>query len=400
MTAKRKQTTTSNNRSHTQAVSVKGLYQKRGWYYYQPPTQSSGQARPCAMALKTKNLVEAIQAIQEIRTELALERAVIHNTVAEVLPQYLNSKRKDAASTKRARISILNRFIEDTGNPKLNELNHDLIENWRESLAGNDGHKRHRIAPQKTGEAVGAGGGARRGLSGASVRSYTITLRAFMNWMREEGMINHDPAAKLKRHLIAVRTRRQDFITVPQREALLAADAPDYLRLVLHLGFFAGLRDGEMLAMTRRWVWVADDASRGSLTVQETPMTMRNGHPWVWRPKTREIRTIPLHPRLLEFLKHYGLPEPFVLAPHKPEWPDERLNCKRFECRKVLQSVAEAAGVPHLTFHMMRHSFATHLAMNGTPLAVIAGLLGDSLSVTEDHYAGYCPSGNAALMAL
>jgi integrase len=403
---------------------VKGLYQKRGWFYYAAPTPKGG-SRPAAVALLTNDLVTAIGKVQEHRVKSQTEAALRSGTVAVALEKYLAAKATDAAPTKRARESILNRFVKDTGNPKTAEITAELIEQWRASLAAGTGNKRKVAkAAAKAAEAAaattGKASGQRRsrvpdqepkeseveesdpaGLSGATVRSYLITLRAFVNWLREEGYVTGDPMKKMKRQFRVARTRRQEFVSVAERDRLLAAaELPDYLGLVLHLGFFAGLRDGEMLAMTKDWVWLAEDGSRGTITVQETPVTLRNGKPWRWRPKTREMRTIPMHPRLLEFVKAYGLREPFMVAPHKPRWPDESMNCKRFECKKALHAAAENAGIPHLTFHKMRHSFATHLAMKGTPLAVIAGLLGDSLRVTEDHYAGFCPKEGGAVMVL
>ena len=40
------------------------------------------------------------------------------------------------------------------------------------------------------------------------------------------------------------------------------------------------------------------------------------------------------------------------------------------------------------TPYTLRHSFGAHLVQNGATLAQVAALLGDSLSVTEAHYAG------------
>jgi len=38
---------------------TKGLYEKRGWFYYQPPTGEDG-VRPKAIALGTTDFLEAI----------------------------------------------------------------------------------------------------------------------------------------------------------------------------------------------------------------------------------------------------------------------------------------------------------------------------------------------------
>lgn len=47
----------------------------------------------------------------------------------------------------------------------------------------------------------------------------------------------------------------------------------------------------------------------------------------------------------------------------------------------------EAAEIPHATFHALRHTFASHLVMKGTPPLVVATLLGHSdTRMVEKHY--------------
>lgn len=351
---------------------VKGLYVKRGWYYYQPPKPPNGE-RPKAVALKTQDLVTALEDLADRRMNLRVEQAQRAGTLEEVLPRYYAHRSMDEKPTRLARKVILESFKDATGNPRVDAIDARLIEDWRRRL-------------------LEEGGKRGRPVSVATLRSYTITLRAFLRWALETGLIRVHPLAKMQRHMRVTTTRVQGFLTEDERERLLAAEAPDYVRLILMLGFFAGLRDGEMLAFNPSWLWMAEDGSRGTLTVQSAPITFTDGKTGIWRPKGKRKRVIPLHPRLLALLKEYGMREPWMLAPHKPLWPDATKNSKRFEAKKALAAVAKRAGVPKLTFHMMRHSFATHLVMKGVTLADVAGLLGDSLRVTEMHYAGFAPN--------
>ena len=66
-----------------------------------------------------------------------------------------------------------------------------------------------------------------------------------------------DPLAKVGRELRMTTTRVQGFLTEDERERLLAEEAPDYVRLILMLGFFDGLRDGVMLAANAKWLWIS-----------------------------------------------------------------------------------------------------------------------------------------------
>ena len=53
----------------------------------------------------------------------------------------------------------------------------------------------------------------------------------------------------------------------------------------------------------------------------------------------------------------------------------------------------EAAGVPRVRFHDLRHSAATLLLAQGVPLAVISEWLGHAgIAITMAHYAAIVPS--------
>jgi integrase len=269
---------------------------------------------------------------------------------------------------------VLQKFSEFAGNPLVSEITKETIQDWRDNL-------------RKVG-----GGQSGKGVSESAVMSYTIILRAFLNWAMRHHYLRTDPMAGMKRQTKVRKTRRSDFLTEDEREILLAAPAKDELRFVLHMGFFAGLRDGEIQAMTPNWIWVANDWQSGSITVQDTWVKRKDGTTFLWRPKGRKLRTIPMHPRLLAFLKDYKIREPFMLAPEKEFWPDEEKHSRRFECRNAMKGLVKRTSVRKLNYHILRHSFATHLVSKGVSLAQVAHLLGDTLKVTEENYAGFSPT--------
>jgi len=359
---------------------TRGLYEKRGWYYFQPPTTKEGK-RPSAMSLRTQDLKTALDRMEERGADMALIHADRAGTVMEALPGYYASRATDTKASRRARKVVMENFAEATGNPRLSSIDRRVIDAWRTKLRVSGGKQGHPV-------------------SLATLRSYAITVRAFLNWARQTGKIRSNPMDGMGREVRVTVTRKQGFLTEDEREKLLAAESPDYVRLILMLGFFAGLRDGEMLALNPQWIWLSDDGTRGTLTVQDTAIVLADDKPGLWQPKCRKSRTIPLHPRLLEFLRAHGMRRPWLLAPDKDKWPTDKMNSKRFDAKKALHGVAKRAGVKKLTPHMLRHSFATHLSMKGVPLAEIAGLLGDSLKVTEEHYAGYHPAKINPLLCL
>ena len=58
-----------------------------------------------------------------------------------------------------------------------------------------------------------------------------------------------------------------------------------------------------------------------------------------------------------------------------------------------MREACKQAGVVAAGFHILRHTYATLLVMNGVPLPVVASNLGHADSrMTEKHYAHLAPS--------
>jgi integrase len=59
----------------------------------------------------------------------------------------------------------------------------------------------------------------------------------------------------------------------------------------------------------------------------------------------------------------------------------------------AFQRAREAAGLPHVPFHALRHSAATLMLAEGVPLAVISEWLGHAgIAITAAHYAAVVPA--------
>lgn len=61
--------------------------------------------------------------------------------------------------------------------------------------------------------------------------------------------------------------------------------------------------------------------------------------------------------------------------------------------RRRLEDAAKAARVTDVSFHILRHSYGSALAMQAVPMGVIATVLGHAdTRMTEKHYAALAPS--------
>ncbi len=65
----------------------------------------------------------------------------------------------------------------------------------------------------------------------------------------------------------------------------------------------------------------------------------------------------------------------------------------RWQQRRPLAAAAKAVKLDGVTFHILRHTYASTLAMHGAPMSVIAAALGHAdTRMTEKHYAHLGPS--------
>lgn len=355
-------------------LGMKGLYEKRGWWYYQAPTPKDAP-RPKPVALKTRDEITAINAVTDMQWNGIILAAETKDTLAEILPRYYQAKADDKKKTRQGREQILDAFMNRMGNPRVTDITKKTIVEWRMLLATTGGTAK-----------------STKKVSQTTMTSYLIVLKAFFNWCVKERILRVNPALDMGKQSTVRRTRRQEFHSLEEREMILAKPSKDYVELINYLGFFAGLRDGEMLVINPNWIYIAPDRSHGSIRVQPTMIELKDGTQILWEPKTeRGVRTIPMHKRLIDFLENYGMRRPYLLKPDQPLFPGDKMKSIRFDPKSSLKSHAKLCGVSHTSYHKLRHSFGTHLAMGGETMARIAGLLGITVKVAEESYAGYSP---------
>ena len=149
-------------------------------------------------------------------------------------------------------------------------------------------------------------------------------------------------------------------------------------RLDLHdivlTGIHTGMRIGEILYLQ----WGDIDYSKRTIAV-----VSREEH----LTKTRETRTIPLSKLLGDTLKkrvrHLGSPYVFCNAQGKP---------RRIEVvSRNFTNVVEKLGLDPITFHGLRHTFASWAVMNRVDLPSLQKILGHSNIQTTMRYAHLAP---------
>lgn len=150
----------------------------------------------------------------------------------------------------------------------------------------------------------------------------------------------------------------------------------DQLELVmLDLALYTGMRREEIAYLT----WNDVDFNKKILRVSG-----KNG----WTPKDYEEREIPIHPKLektlLEWRRQSSECDYVLSIQGNRQATSEYLG-------KVFKRILKRAEIKG-TFHSLRHTFASHLAMKDINLKKIAILMGHSSVQTTEIYAHLQPS--------
>jgi integrase len=362
---------------------MKGLYMRNGVYWYRPPVES-GKSLP-RFSLKTKKEGVAIEKVLAYRHEVMMAREFGGGLWDEAVEGYLKMKREEGLhtvlSSHSARVTLGVVGVE-LGKPRPRSINSQMVADLIVSLRGRD-------------KQSGRGSGK---LSENSVASYLRVFKAFCGWLVKEEVLASHPMEG-RRHPKAGRTRREEFYTVEERVRVLESCEGDDLRMILLLGFLGGMRIGEILAATWGWIWIDGENERGAITVQRTKFG--DGEGMVFAPKGKVAREIPLHPMLLEALRDRqarGFGEGFLVRPENDKW--KLPPGYRYDPKKSMVSLFKKNGLEWTGYHRLRHSFATHLILNGVTLSEVASLLGDEIMVVQKHYAGFLPGTDASVRGL
>ena len=210
------------------------------------------------------------------------------------------------------------------------------------------------------------------GLAPKSVNNHLTILRRILSLATEWGVLSHVPPVKWLR----VPEPEFDFLDFEEAPRLEKGAAGEWAVMII-VGLTTGLRQGELLAL--RWEDV--DLVRGRLLVRRAVARGVIG-----TPKSGKSREIPLNDKVLAALKrHRHLRGELVFC-------DEggRMLPKGV-CKWPLWSACKKAGLRRIGWHVLRHTFASHLVLRGAPLKAVHELLGHSTIEMTMRYAHLSP---------
>jgi integrase len=197
-------------------------------------------------------------------------------------------------------------------------------------------------------------------------------LKAALNYAFVEGRTTCDLAWRRVRPFKGVDAARIRFLTTDEARRLCNTCQPDF-RALVQGALATGARYGELINLR-----VADyNAEAETVTIRES--------------KTSRARHVALASEGASLFKAMtegksGEHRIFIRADGGP-W------AKSHQARPIAAASERAKIAPPASFHMLRHTYGSALAMKGVPMAVIAKAMGHrDTRMTEKHYAHLSPN--------
>jgi len=188
----------------------------------------------------------------------------------------------------------------------------------------------------------------------ATANRYLSFLRRLYAMAVRWGYMGFNPAAGVS--YLKEQVEPPDALTDAELDRLLR-ELPDYARDLCILAVDTGMRRGEIQRLLRSDV----DMARRLVTVRR-------------RTKSHEFRVLPMTERVYQlFVKWSERPNVVTAVP----WKD---------IKKSLHSTAVRAGIGHVHFHQLRHTFATRLFDRGVPFNDVMNLMGHKTPAMTQRY--------------
>jgi integrase len=348
-------------------------YRTTAYYADGTPVRITGSA-PRYEDTRDKALAMEAEHVKRVRALLPGQEEATPHTIASVPAEppkplvptleeffgvYLDSKRLDAKPSTIITIEgdFRTHIVPKLGGLRLDEVTYAVIEDFKLALtktqAANTKHKPRLLRPR-------------------SIHNLLVHLSSMLGVAKKRGLIATMPEIAW----IKIPPAEFDFLDFDEADLLVAAAEGEWRTMIL-VAMRTGMRMGELLGL--RWVDV--DLSVGRIYVRQSYV---KGHCGL--PKSGKPREIALGDDVIEALRvhrHERGPLVFcdatgnVLTAGLLGWP--------------LKRALKRAGLRALGWHVLRHTFASHLAMRGVPLKVIQELLGHASIVTTMIYAHLAP---------
>jgi len=298
-------------------------------------------------------------------------------TVADALRDYLAAYKagltKGKGRSPAATTAAINGLILPTlGEKQAARLTTDALNKWLAGLAANPARARNRKGAALRYRKVNPKDPEANRRRQATANRVLTVLKAALNHAWRVGKLPSDDAWRRVKPFHHVEQPVVRYLTEDECRRLANGCPADFRPMVL-AALLTGCRYGELVALR-----VADfNPDSGTLAVRTS--------------KSGKARHVFLTEEGQEFFKTAvaGRNGADLLLPR----PDGSAWGKNHQQRPLAEACKRAKIAPAVSFHVLRHTHGSTLAMKGVPLPVIAKQLGHAdTRMTERHYAHLAPS--------
>lgn len=222
-----------------------------------------------------------------------------------------------------------------------------------------------------------------RGLSPKTVNNTLSILRCMLRTAQRWGYLTRMPAVQALR----VPEPSYVYLSADESDLLVRAAPVGYWRTFILFLLHTGCRFGEAAAL--RWEDVALDDPRPRIRIRRSAWEGQAGP-----TKNGRTRSLPITPQLHATLRTFPHDHPYVFALLDGSLPTS------YGAVRYLKQICERAGVRRISWHALRHTFATELSTRNVPIRAIQDLLGHSSVAITCRYTHVDPRSLDAAVAV
>ena len=281
--------------------------------------------------------------LREVQTAKAEGRYIRQNKNAEVNLIELLDWYLDLAEVRQKRTYhdirlCINNFINRIGNIPVSQLTPELIEKFR---------KLRLTEISKT---------KKRPVKPSTINRDIANLRAMLNKAVDFSKLEFNPLGRIKQ---LEENNVREKVLNPGEFNLLLQHCPEHLKGPVLIAFYLPMRQAEILKLT----WDKIDFKSGFIRLSGKQTKNKTG------------RVIPMHPRILKYLRQ--IPRP-IHGGYVFE--------KRWFDRKGYKKAVEKAGLGDFNFHDLRHCAINNLRLAGNDHFLIKQASGHKTDVAFQRY--------------
>ncbi len=344
--------------------SIREVTKKTGEKSYHAEVRLRGfppQRKVCRTKTKAKEWIQDTEAA--IRDGRFKNQSVSRkHSVSELIDRFIATLIPDHPIYYPKKVQLLTRWKEELGHLLLSDLSPSHIAMVRDKL----------LSETTTKKAIRSSSTVNRYLAAFS-KVLSVGVKEW-EWLEENPILKISKPKESKG-----RDRYLDRKEVDQLLMACKESSNPYLYSIVGLAILTGMRYGEIV----RLKWGDINFELGFITLQET----KNG----------EKRIIPTTPEVIKTLQacpSFGgkSDEPIFKSRKKA------VSALPLSIRKSFAKALKIAGIENLVFHDLRHTAASHFAMNGATQGELMAILGHKSPTMTRRYAHYSQKHLSSLM--